>query len=308
MADVLWISAGAVGAYYGGRLQQGGASVAVAVRSDYEAVKANGFQISAAAGEFNFSPDGVYRSAAEYPGTPDYVVVSAKVLPWINVAELIRPVVKSKETAIVLIQNGIGIEDAVAEAFPENEVLSTVAYIGATRTGKGFVTQTGAQRLIMGKFGGGDSEKGRALIELFKAGKVEAEFTENVAYFRWKKLLWNTPFNTISVLGGHLDTKQMCDRGQVEELCMALMRETAAVAASDGHIFTEEDLTGNMEYTRNFPAYKTSMLVDYESGRPLEVDAILGNVCRIAAKNGVKVPHLDTCFALLQSVSPKGDK
>ena len=87
---------------------------------------------------------------------------------------------------------------------------------------------------------------------------------------------------------------------------MELMRETAAVAASEGYLFTEEDLIGNMEYTRNFPPYKTSMLVDYESGRPLEADAILGNVCRIAAKNGVKVPHLDTCYALLQSVSPKG--
>ena len=155
MANVLWISAGAVGAYFGGRLQQGGTRVAVTLRSDYDAVKENGFQISAAAGEFKFSPDGVYRSATEFPGTPDYVIVSAKVLPWINVPELIRPAIKSKETVIVLIQNGIGIEDAVAEAFPENELLSTVAYIGATRTGKGSVTQAGSQRLIMGRFGGG---------------------------------------------------------------------------------------------------------------------------------------------------------
>lgn len=306
MSNVLWISAGAIGAYFGGRLQQGGARVAVTLRSDYEAVKENGFRISAEAGEFQFHPDGVYRSAAEYPGTPDYVIVTAKVLPGINVPELIRPAIKSRETVIVLIQNGIGIEEAVAEAFPENELLSTVAYIGATRMGKGIVTQKGSQRLIMGKSGGGDSEKGRRLIELFKAGKVDAEYTGDVAYFRWKKLLWNTPFNTVSVLGGHLDTKQMCDRGSMEDLCMKLMQETADVAASEGHTFTAEDLSGNMEYTRNYPPYKTSMLVDYEAGRPLEVDAILGNVCRIAQKNGVKVPHLDTCYALLQSVSPKG--
>lgn len=305
MANVLWISAGAVGAYFGGRLQQGGARVAVTLRSDYEAVKEKGFRISAAAGEFSFLPDGVYRSAAEYPGTPDYVVVTAKVLPWINVPELIRPAIKSKETVIVLIQNGIGIEDAVENAFPENELISTVAYIGATRTGKGSVTQTGSQRLIMGRSGGGESEKGRALVKLFCNSNVDAEYTENVAYFRWKKLLWNTPFNTVSVLGGKLDTKQMCDRGQVEELCMKLMQETADVAASTGCFFSREDLDANMEYTRNFPPYKTSMLVDYEAGRPLEVDAILGNVCKIARKNGVNTPHLETCYALLQSVSPK---
>ena len=306
MKRVLWISAGAVGAYFGGRLRQSGmAEVSVVLRSDYEVVKNSGFQIAAAAGEFTFLPDGVFRSAEEYSGIPDYIIVSSKVLPWINTAELIRPAVRSKDTVIVLIQNGIGIEDSVAEAFPENELISVIAYIGATRIGAGRVTQTGAQRLILGKFGGGDSRKGRELAEMFLSAGVEAEYSGNAARIRWKKLLWNTPFNTVSVLGGHLTTKQMCDNGIMEELCRDLMKETAAVAKADGHCFSEEDLDGNMEYTRNFPAYKTSMLVDYEAGRPLEADAILGNVCRIADKYGVEVPRLKTCYALLQSLSPK---
>ena len=307
MKKVLWISAGALGAYFCARLQQSGdAEVAVTLRSDFDAVKQNGFEISAVSGTFRFFPDIVLRSAEEYQDTPDYIIVSAKVLPWINVPELIRPAVRSKDTVIVLIQNGIGIEDAVAEAFPDNEVISTVAYIGATRTGKGTVTQTGAQRLIMGKFGGGASEKGEFLVELFRKGKVEAEYTADIARFRWKKLLWNTPFNTVSVLGGHLTTKDMCDGAIMEQLCLDLMHETAATAKAAGYEFSEKDLEANMEYTRNFPPYKTSMLVDFEAGRPLEVDAILGNVCRIAEAHGLSVPRLRTCYALLQSCSPKG--
>jgi 2-dehydropantoate 2-reductase len=306
MKKVLWISAGAVGAYFGGRLRQGGgAEVAVTLRSDYEQVRQNGFQISAEKGPFSFQPDGVYRSAGEYPEIPDYIIVSAKVLPWISVPELIRPAVKSRKTVIVLIQNGIGIEEETANAFPENELISTVAYIGATRTGKGTVTQAGAQRLIMGKFGGGDSEAGKILAELFRRGNVEAEYTDDIAKFRWKKLLWNTTFNTVSVLSGGLNTREMCDRGIMETLCRELMEETAAAAKSAGYEFSADDLDANMEYTRNFPPYKTSMLVDYEAGRPLEVDAILGNVCRIAEQNGISVPRLRTCYALLQSCSPK---
>ena len=307
MTRVLFVSAGAVGAYFGGRLQQGGTEVAAAVRSDYEAVRNHGFIISSEKGDFVFRPDGVYRSAAEYPGEPDYVIVTSKVLPWIDVPGMIRPVIKSSRTVIVLIQNGIGIEDGVAKAFPENRILSTVAYIGVTRGKEGKVEQKGAQKLIIGRFGGGDSGRGRMLVELFRRGKVDAEYTEDIARYRWKKLLWNIPFNTVSVLAGGLDTGKMCDRGPVEALCLELMRETAAAAKAAGYEFTEADFSANMEYTRNFPPYKTSMLVDYEAGRPLEVDAILGNVCRIAERSGVHVPRLRTCWALLQSVSVKPD-
>lgn len=305
MTKVLFVSAGAVGAYFGGRLQQGGTETAVTVRSDFETVRDNGFRITSDRGDFVFHPDGVYRSAAEYPGEPDYVVVTSKVLPWIDVPEMIRPVIRSSRTVIMLLQNGIGIEDAAAQAFPENTILSTVAYIGATRTGNGCVVQKGSQRLIIGKFGGGDSEKGRFLADLFRKGNVEAEYTENIARFRWKKLLWNTPFNTVPVLGGGLDTGEMCDGGAVEELCMKLMRETALTAKAAGHEFPEEDLAATMEYTRHFPPYKSSMLVDYEAGRALEAEAILGNVCRIADRLGADTPCLHTCYALLKSISDR---
>ena len=305
MTQVLFVGAGAVGAYFGGRLQQGGTGVAATVRSDFEPVRDHGFRISAETGDFVFCPDGVYHDAAEYPGEPDYVIVTSKVLPGISVPEMIRPVVRSNRTVIVLIQNGIGIEDFVAEAFPENRLLSAVAYIGATRTGNGCVEQKGAQKLIIGRFGGGDSTRGKALVKLFRKGKVDAEYTEDIARFRWKKLLWNIPFNAVSVLAGGLDTGEMCDRGPVEALCMELMRETASVAKAAGYEFSEEELSANLEYTRNFPPYKTSMLVDYEAGRPLEAEAILGNACRIAGEKGVDVPCLRTCLALLLSVSAK---
>ena len=302
---ILNVSCGAVGAYFCGRLAEQGAEVAVTVRSDRELIAQKGFEIQSIAGDFIFRPQAVLSSAAEYSDHADYLVLTSKVLPDADAVELLRPAVQAG-TVIVLIQNGLGIEDAIAEAFPENEILSAVAYIGVTRVAPGKLAHQGAGRLTIGKFGGGKSEAGTRLCQLFNQANVQADYTEDIAFYRWKKLLWNTPFNTVSVLGGHLDTKQMCDRGPMEDLCMKLMQETADVASSEGYSFSAADLSDNMEYTRNYPAYKTSMLVDYESGRPLEVDAILGNVCRIAKQNGVKVPHLDTCYALLQSVSPKG--
>lgn len=303
---ILNAGAGAVGAYFMGRLAQTGkADISVIVRSDYEAVRGSGFRILSDKGDFVFRPEGVWRSAAEYPETPDYIVVTSKVLPEIDLPAMIAPAVKSPKTVIVLIQNGIGIEDAAAKAFPENEIISTVAYIGAARCAPGTVRQKGTTALKFGKFGGGFSEAGQRLASLFDGTSVKASYEDNIAFHRWVKLLWNVPYNPVSVLGGGLDTKEMSDRGKIESLCRVMMEEVRETAGSVGISIPEHLIDDNIEYTRNFPPYKTSMLADHEAGRRLETEAILGNVCRIAARNGVKVPHLDTVYALLSALTGK---
>jgi 2-dehydropantoate 2-reductase len=80
------------------------------------------------------------------------------------------------------------------------------------------------------------------------------------------------------------------------------MKEVCAVAASRGICLPEDIVLKNVEYTRGFPPYKTSMLVDFENKRPLEVEAIVGNVVRIARKNKVPVPYMEVVYALLLSV------
>ena len=306
---ILNVGTGALGAYFMGRLAQTGrAAISVLLRSDYEAVKKNGFQVFSDKGDFIFHPAGVWHSAAEYPETPDYIVVTSKVLPEIDLPAMIAPALKSPKTVIVLIQNGIGIEDAVAKAFPDHELISTVAYLGATRCAPGTVRQKGTTELKFGKFGGGFSEAGERFAKLFEGTTVKTSFVDNIAYYRWVKLLWNVPYNPVSVLGGGLDTAEMCDRGKTEALCRVMMEEVRLTAESAGLSIPEHLIDDNIEYTRNFPPYKTSMLADYEAGRKLETEAILGNVCRIAAKNGVKVPHLDTVYALLSTVAVKRNR
>ena len=304
---VLTVGAGAVGAYFTGRLAAAGrAEVAVVVRSDYEAVKKRGFEIRSEAGDFRFAPAGVYRSAAEYPEEADYVFLTAKALPELDSAGLIAPAIRSPRTAIVLIQNGIGIEEPVAEAFPRNELLSSIAYIGATRIAPGVVQQKGAHQLTFGRYGGGDSAAGRRLAELFAGVPgVQAGFVSDIACYRWRKLLWNLPFNPVSVLGGGLTTAEMCDGGPVETLCRELMEEVRSVAAACGVELAESLIPENLEFTRNFPPYKTSMLVDYEAGRPLETEAILGNVCRLAELRNVPAPRMQACYALLTALTRK---
>lgn len=297
---ILNVSSGAVGAYFCGRLAQKGADVAVTVRSDRELIAAEGFAIKSIAGDFVFKPQAVLSSAAEYQESADYLVLTSKVLPDADMVELMRPAVKP-DTVIVLIQNGIGIEDALARAFPENEILSAIAYIGVSRIAPGKLEHKGAGKLIIGKFGGGESSACKALCEMFEAAGVSAEYTLDIAFYRWKKLLWNVPFNALSVLGGGLLTGEMTDNGTTEALCKELMKEVIAVARANKVALPDSMVEENIEYTRNFPPYKTSMLIDCENSRPLEVDAIVGRVVANAQAHNIAVPHLETLYAILKA-------
>ena len=303
MMNVLLIGAGAVGTYFCGRLAQGGAKVAVVARGDYEVVKGRGYHIRSVAGDFDFHPAAVLKDSADYQETPDYVIAATKVLPELDLVGMLRPVIRSPKTVIVLIQNGIDIEKTVRAAFPDNELLSTIAYIGVSRPARGEVLHQGSGNLKTGVYPSGISESAKRLAAAFGAGGVKCELSEDIRFVRWYKLLWNLPFNPVSVLAGRVDTRTMTDRAELEKLCWSLMLETIAVANACGVALSEKDARSQMEYTREVPAYKTSMLQDFEAGRELEVEAILGNAVRLAHQNNVPVPKMEACYALLKSVN-----
>lgn len=303
MCRILVVGAGGVGVYFSGRLAQAGAEVTIVARSDYEVASRSGYEVRSIAGDFRFRPAAVLKSAADYAGDADYVILAAKVLPGADAVELLRPAVRSSKSTIVLIQNGIDIEKNIAAAFPENELLSTIAYIGVSRPQPGVVLHQGSGDLKMGCYPAGICDSARRLAELFSKAGVKCELCEDIAFVRWNKLLWNLPFNPVSVLAGNATTRDMTRRDELERLCRTLMDEVIAVANACGVALTAENADAQVEYTRNFPAYKTSMLQDFEAGRELEVEAILGNTVRLAAEHGIPVPHMETCYALLKSVN-----
>ncbi|MDD5697462.1 MAG: 2-dehydropantoate 2-reductase [Victivallaceae bacterium] len=295
---VLIIGAGGIGAYFGGRLAQAGMEVAVVCRSNYTPVKKNGFDIRSIAGDFSFNPAGVYRSCAEYPGAADYLIVTTKVLPEIEAVKIIAAAVKPG-TAIVLIQNGIGIETDIAAAYPDHELISAVAYIGVFRESDNRIEHQAAGHLKMGLYRGGSSAKLDLLCRAFNRAGVECEAVADIEFCRWVKLVWNTPYNPVSVLAGGADTRVISTTPELDDLCMELMREVCAVAAARGIHLPADIIRKNLDYTRAFPPYKTSMLLDFEHKRPLEAEAIVGKVVQLARAARVAVPRLETVYALL---------
>jgi 2-dehydropantoate 2-reductase len=303
---ILIIGAGAIGAFYGAALQAGGGDVAVVCRGEYETVRENGFSIeSKRLGERTFRPSQTLRSAADYQGgPPDYAVVSVKVVEGTDRAALIRGAI-GPETAIVLIENGVEIEAEIAEAFPENELISTLAFVQVSRTGPGKVRHFAFGDLSFGNYPSGLTERTRRFASLLEAGGIKAVTTEDVVTARWQKCLWNAVFNPISVMGGVLDTGHILGGAEGEAFVRRAMKEVCAVAAATGHPIADLLVDQYIEGTRKAPAYKTSMALDYENGRPMETEVILGNAVRAGRREKVAIPSLEALYALMKMVELK---
>ncbi len=260
---------------------------------------ADGFTIDSPLGDLSYRPDWVYRDGDAPDMTPDYILVCVKVLPSVDRVALVKPWM-GDNTRLVLIENGIDIEPEMVDAYPDNPLISCLAFIAVSRVAPGQIKHNAYGRLVMGRFPEGVDNHCRTLTELFIAGGIDIKLTEQVVDERWRKCGWNTPFNPLSVLANGADTITMLDAPGGEALVRELMAEVSAVAAADGYPMPEGLADANIEGTRKMPAYRNSMALDYLNDRPIELDAILGNVVAIAERRGVPVPRLATVLAALR--------
>ena len=134
----------------------------------------------------------VYRDGDRPEAVPDYLILCVKVLPGVDRAELVRPWMGAR-TCLVLIENGLDIERELAEAYPDNPVISCLAFIAASRTGPGVVEHKAYGKLVMGRYPEGIDDHCRELSQLFIDGGINIDLTEEVVGERWRKCLYADP-------------------------------------------------------------------------------------------------------------------
>lgn len=300
------VGCGGVGSIAALALTKGGAEVTAIVRSDYRQVNKHGFHIkSVDYGEMHgFKPAHIASSvedAIQY-GPFDFVVVTTKNTPDVfKVEDLIEPVV-SANSVIVLVQNGIGIEDAFFTKFPSNTVLSGVSMISCSNY-HGVVEHVGHDELMVGVFdrkaetqNTTAEAKAQQFIQAYKNDHNDCLIDTHVKYTRWRKLVYNGTLNPICALTG-------VDVGRLElfggmDLVRKAMDEILAVAAADG-VQLPESIKEFMIRSDDGVYYLPSMLVDVRKGNYLEAETLCGNVVRIARKNGVTVPTLEAIYVMM---------
>jgi 2-dehydropantoate 2-reductase len=205
------VGAGAVGCFYASRMhKEPHILVSLVCRSNYDAIKANGVTLRTHSfGDYHFCPEHVFNSvkvAAETKLHWNYVVVTAKALPDVSDdSVLIAPAV-DRASSIVLIQNGVGVEEPYRRRFPSNPILSAVTVISAEQVEHGVIRQNRWTRISIGPYtnGLGDPESdatklGEArtaeLVGLLQDGGInDAEMYDKrgLQFVRWHKIAVDT--------------------------------------------------------------------------------------------------------------------
>lgn len=293
------IGAGALGLYYGAMLQRAGNEVHFLLRRDFEAISTRGLQVFSINGDFRLPQVKSYLTAAEI-GPVDLVVVGLKTFANRHLIDLVRPLV-GLETAILTLQNGLGNEDLLAEAFGIKRILGGVAFLCSNRGEPGEVHHLGEGRIRFGAATGGVSEREQQIAKLFCAAGVPCETTDDLIRSRWEKLVWNIPFNGLCALTGETVT-DLLQHPPTRQLIISMMREVIAAAnlqKTATRINAEPFIERMLKMSYTMTDYQPSMMIDRSEGRPLELEAIYAIPLHHATLAGVEMPQVKMLHQLL---------
>jgi 2-dehydropantoate 2-reductase len=296
------LGTGAIGGYYGGLLQQAGHEVHFLLRSDYVQVKNHGLRIDSVNGDF-LLPNVNAHTATDTMPPCDVIVVALKTIANHILPELLPPLLK-KESVVVMMQNGLGVEE-VAAAVPGAEcVLGALCFICSNKVGPGHIRHLDYGSFTLGEYTRElvDGEISKAVSEVaadFEAAGVTVQSTGNLARARWKKLVWNIPFNGLSVVLG-ATTDQLIRNSGSRALVERLMEEVCAGAASCGHQIDEQFIGKMIKATEEMAPYRPSMKIDFDEGRPMEIEAIYGVPLARASARGVALPSIQMLYEELR--------
>jgi 2-dehydropantoate 2-reductase len=299
------VGVGAIGGYYGARLQQSGLDVRFVARSDAEHLRRHGLRVDSPEGDALLDVE-VYRDAVDVPAS-DVVVVATKttataaIVPI--VAQLARP-----DTTVVVMQNGLGVDAPFAAAAPGATVVGAMCFMCCNKVGPGHVVHLDEGAVTLGEFRADGSAAGvtdaveAVMADLVNAG-VATSPVPDLETGRWRKLVWNVPFNGLSVA---LDagTDELLADPTTRARAERLMREVVAGADACGHGFDPSFADRMMATTETMTPYKPSMKLDHEAGRPLELDAIYAAPLAAAAAAGCAMPATRELYDELRALDP----
>jgi 2-dehydropantoate 2-reductase len=295
------VGAGALGCYYGAMLARNGARVRFLMRSDLGALRKRGLRVRRPDGEFVLTEVRA-EDSPEKIGPCDLVIVALKTTANGDFQKLIAPLLHA-QTAILTLQNGLGSDEELARLFGAERVMGGLCFICVNRTAPGEILCIEPGSVSLGEFGRPAGPRVQAVAALFAGAGVRCHVGDDLAALRWKKLVWNVPFNGLSIAAGGVTTDRILAEPALEAEVRALMQEIISAAGRLGHRLSPGLVDQQIEHTRPMGPYKPSSLIDYLAQKEVEVESIWGEPLRRAQAAGADVPKLALLHALLLSVT-----
>ncbi|MFC3151729.1 putative 2-dehydropantoate 2-reductase [Litoribrevibacter euphylliae] len=290
------IGTGAVGGYYGAKLAAAGNEVHFLARSDADVIQKDGLIVeSLKTNDIHLDDVNVYSSAAQMP-VCDLVLITLKTTANQALSAMLDSVV-GDSTVICSLQNGYGLESDLQTQFPNNPILGGLCFICSQKIRPGVIQHQDFGSI---RFAAEPSAKDvlTLISELFTAANIPTQTTDSLAQARWEKLVWNVPFNGLSVI---LDatTKEMLDDSKSRALIKDIMLEVIRAAKAYGCTLDESFADKLMNLTDDMSPYFPSMKGDFDNCRPMELYAIYETVLEAAGKVQVPMPKTRMLSQLL---------
>ena len=292
------VGTGALGGFYGARLQRAGCELHYLLHSDYEHVRQHGLICESPDGDFTLPKVNAYSDVREMPKC-DVVCVCLKTTQNHLLPQLLPPLVKDDGVVLVM-QNGLGVEEEVAKIVGARHVVGGLCFLCSNKAGPGHIRHLGYTLVALAELTTrGISERMRAIADDLQRAQVEIELAEDLAVVRWQKLVWNIPYNGLSVVLDATTTELMANP-HTRQLVEDIMWEVVGDARACGAAVPDEIVAKMLANTDKMTPYRTSMKIDYDERRPLEVEAIFGNPLRAVQRAGGESPLLGQLYRQLK--------
>lgn len=294
------VGTGGVGGYFGGRLALAGHDVRFLLHSDYDYVREHGLSVKSHGGDFALPKVQAY-SRVEDIGPVDVVVVCLKTTSEWMLSTMLPPLLKPT-TLVILIQNGIGVEAEVERLVPGARLVAGLAFICSAKVGPGKIDHQfyGNINLAPYNLSPDDLTVLDEVAEEFRASGVPIKVMD-YALARWKKAVWNMPFNGLSVLL-RCQTDTLVAEPAVN-LVRDLMREVVCAAQVCGAPDLKDSFIDAMiESTRQMPPYSPSMRLDYDFHRPMEIEYLYRRPISMARAAGFEMVKMEMLEQALSTI------
>ena len=309
----LIVGAGAIGAYIGARMAQAGLDVTLFARGPHlRAMQENGVQVKSTDGDFQARPR-VVGSLGE-AGSSDVVFLGVKAHSLPQLAPQLTTVLGA-ETTVVSTQNGIpwwyfqgfggqwdGLRlervdpgGVIAQAIEARRVVGSIVYFSTEITAPGVIEHIEGNRISLGEPTGTRSDRIRKIAEALVASGLRCPITTHLRQEIWVKAMGNASLNPVSALTRSTIAQMLRDPG-VAEVIRNIMLEVEAVShklGMDLPVSVDQRMAG----AEKVGEHKTSMLQDLESGRPMELEALVGSVVELGEKVGIAMPYTRTVYS-----------
>ena len=297
------VGSGAVGGYFGAKLARNGQDVTFLARGAHlDAIRRHGLQVrSPKLGDFVVRAQ-AHDDAASV-GPVDVVLYAVKAYDNDTALRLLPPLLGSG-TVVLTLQNGVDSTDEVAAVAGESRVLGGTTYVATALEQPGLIVQTGVHRsIIFGEVFGDRSrvsDRAALIAQTLEPADIQVSAVPDGRVPIWDKFVYLAPFSGFTG-AARLPIGGIWSDPHVRDMFYAAAREIAALASAEGVQISADRFDRLREYMDNIPpTTRSSLLIDLEMGKRIEVEALQGAAVRRAAKHGLPVPIISTLYALLR--------